>query len=529
MEPFWIGIAFVLGWTVRQVGLPPLVGYLVAGFVLHGIGAEAGPAVAVVSDVGVTLLLFTIGLKLHVRSLIRPEVWAGATIHMAITAVVFGTAMLGLGAAGLSRFAGLDLGTAALVAFALSFSSTVFAVKVFEDRGEMASRHARVAIGILIVEDIAAVVFLAFSAGKVPTAWALLLLGLPFARPVLAAIMDRCGHGELLIVFGLLLALAGAQAFELVGVKGDLGAIILGVMLARSPKSSELARELMGFKDLFLIGFFLSIGLKGAPTLEAIGIGGLLAAACVFKVALFFVLLTRFRLRARTALLATASLATYSEFGLIVAAVGDAAGWIEPEWLVIIAIALSITFVAASPINALVNVIYARHRERLSRFETATRLPDDAAIDPGDAEVVIFGMGRVGTSAYDLVRERLGDVVLGVDFDPDTVAAHAAAGRRVILGDPTDLEFWERQTEGERRLRLAIMTMPRQAENEVAIREVKASGFAGTIAATARYDDEVEALRAAGADEVGNFYAEAGAGFAAHVLDRHHPDGGAKP
>jgi len=256
-----------------------------------------------------------------------------------------------LSLAGLPLLTSLDFKLSLLIAFALSFSSTVFAVKVLEENGEMGAMHGRVAIGILIMEDLFAVIFLAIAAGKIPTLWALTLLALIPLRPLLMAMMDRSGHGELLVLFGLLMAVVGAEGFELVGVKGDLGALILGMLLATHPKAGELANSLLGFKDLFLVGFFLTIGLAGTPSLAAVGLAALLAVLVTFKVALFFVLLTRFKLRARTAVLSSLNLANYSEFGLIVVAIAVSNGWIGSEWLVIIAIALSITFVLASSLN----------------------------------------------------------------------------------------------------------------------------------------------------------------------------------
>ena len=197
MDPLAIGAAFLLGFATRRAGLPPLVGFLGAGFVLHAAGIEGGETIGNIADLGVTLLLFTIGLKLKVKGLMRPEIWAGSTIHLAITVVVLGLAALALSGLGVATFAGLDLGTAFLIAFALSFSSTVFAVKVLEDKGEIASLHGRTAIGILIMQDVIAVGFLTFSTG-LPSPWAFALLGLPLLRPILGLIMDRCGHGELL-------------------------------------------------------------------------------------------------------------------------------------------------------------------------------------------------------------------------------------------------------------------------------------------------------------------------------------------
>ncbi len=102
MDPLLISVAFILGFLVRQVGLPPLVGFLAAGFVLNGLGFEGGETLQTFADLGVTLLLFSIGLKLDLKSLAKPEVWAGASLHMAITVAVFSAGVFGLGLAGIA-------------------------------------------------------------------------------------------------------------------------------------------------------------------------------------------------------------------------------------------------------------------------------------------------------------------------------------------------------------------------------------------------------------------------------------------
>jgi predicted Kef-type K+ transport protein len=521
MDPLWIAIAFILGFLVRQVGLPPLVGFLVAGFVLNAIGVEGGPALQTISDLGVTLLLFTIGLKLKIKSLLRPEVWAGASIHMLITIIVFGAGIFGLSAAGFSLFSELDFKLSLLVAFALSFSSTVFAVKVIEEKGEMDSLYGRSSIGILIMQDIFAVVFIAASTGKVPSPWAILIIGLLFLlRPLLMIVMTRSGHGELLILCGLFLALVvGAAGFEMVRLKADLGALIVGMLLASHPKASELAKSLFGLKDIFLVGFFLSIGLSGAPSLKDIGISALLTLVVPFKVALFFLLLTRFKLRARTSLLASLSLANYSEFGLIVGAIGVFNGWIGSEWLIIIAIALSISFVIAAPLNSVSHSIYLKFSDQLKSFETKIRLTEDEPIDPGDAEIAIFGMGRIGTGAYSTMREKYGSAVIGIDFDAERVKEHQQRGRNVILGDPTDPDFWLRTQMGKGKIKMVMLAMPNLKENLSVARELKVRKYSGKVAAIAQFDDEVEALKKAKIDAAFNFYAEAGTGFADHVSE----------
>ncbi|MEM1094080.1 MAG: cation:proton antiporter, partial [Bacteroidota bacterium] len=165
LDAVWIGIAFLLGLAARQVKLPPLVGYLAAGFVLYALNVNPGEIINSFADLGVTLLLFTIGLKLRVDTLLRPQVWGVAFTHMGLITLLIGVGVLALGLTALPLVAGLDPTTALLIGFALSYSSTVFAVKVLEEKGEMDSIYGRTAIGILIMQDIVAVVFLAISAG----------------------------------------------------------------------------------------------------------------------------------------------------------------------------------------------------------------------------------------------------------------------------------------------------------------------------------------------------------------------------
>ncbi len=512
-----IATALLFGVLARGMGLPPLVGFLVAGFVLYAAGARLTPLMKEFSEIGVTLLLFTIGLKLRVRGLLRPQVWGVASLHMAMVLALAAAALFAFASLGVPGLLELDLTTALLLAFALSFSSTVFAVKVLEERGETAAFYGRIAIGVLIAQDIAAVVFLGAAAGKVPSPWALGLLALWPARFVLYRLLEYCGRGELQVLYGLTLALGGAVVFESLGVKGDLGALILGILLAGHERASDLARQLLGFKDLFLVGFFLSIGLSAPLGAQELLLGGLLLSLVPFKAALFFGLFTAFRLRARTAFLATLSLANYSEFGLIVTAVGVQQGLLDGTWLVVLAVTLALSFIVAAPLNAFANGLYGRWRQGLQRFETAQRVPEEADIHTGDARIIIFGMGRVGTGAYDTLRMSHGDAPLGVDLDEAVVAAHCAQGRRVIRGSATDPDFWGRVHLDFHRVEAILLAMPNAEENRFAARQLRRAGYRGRIAATAKYDEDLERLRAAGVDRVFNLYAEAGVGFANHA------------
>lgn len=519
LDPLFIFVTFGCGYLVSRIGLPPLVGYLVAGFALSTQGYTSGPIIQSFADFGVTILLFTIGLKLRIKNLLRPEVWAGASLQMLVTVIIFTGGLMGLAAAGLTLFSDLNMTTAALVAFALSFSSTVFAVKILEENNRSASLNGRTAIGVLIVQDIFAVLFLAFSTGKIPSIWALAVLAaLPFARWVFMRMLERIGHGEVQMLFGFFLAfVAGAYAFELVGLKADLGALVMGMILAPHARAKDLAGSLYSIKDFLLIGFFLEIGLAGFPSMQTLEVSLILVLAVPIKTLLFFWLFTRFNLKARTSLITSFNLSNYSEFGLIVCALSIRNGWLSPDWMLAIAVALSISFIIASPFNALSDVIFDRFSTTLKRFKTKNYHPDEEPYEEGTWQILVIGMGRTGVGAYDYFTDKFGPVVLGLDFNADAVDRLLEKGKQVALADVSDPDFWHRLPQASGFLRLVVLTVPNLETQLYVVKKLKARNYDGEIAAMVQFEDQMEILRNAGVDTSFNVFAEAGAGLGSHI------------
>ncbi len=476
----------------------------------------SGEVLQKLADLGIALLLFTVGLKLDVKTLLRPQVWAVTSLHVGFVILIFGVGIFVLALTGAPLFSDLDFKRSLLLAFALSFSSTVFVVKSLEDKATMKSLHGRIAIGILVIQDIAAVVFLVASTGDIPSPWAVLLFLLIPMRPIFHRLLERAGHGELLVLYALVLALGGAEVFELGGVKDDLGALVMGLLISTHPKAPELSKTILGFKDLFLVGFFLSIGMTGELSTDALLIGALLVPLVSIKSVLFYWLMIYFRLRARTSLLATLNLSNYSEFGLIVAALGVAYGWIDAGWLVVISVALSLSFMLAAPLTNREDTIYSNYRRFWIKHQREERLPDDQPMDTGSATVAIFGMGRVGAGAYDKMSALRGDTVVGVDFNDERVRKHRQEGRNVMRGNPSDADFWE-LVQRVPSIELVMLALPSLTANLEALKQLREIDFKGGIAAITRYPDEEAQLRDAGATAVFNIYAETGAGFATHV------------
>ncbi len=508
-EALWISFAFMLGLLAKTVGLPPLVGYLAAGFALSGLATVTGVALEHstaldhLAHLGVLLLLFTVGLKLKLRSILSPEVIGGGLLHFSITCVVFTPAIwLLLGGEWL---------TALLLAIALSFSSTVLAAKVLESKRELRAFHGRVAIGILIMQDLIALGVISIASGESPSPWSLLLFGLPLLRPVLFRLLDASGHDELLVLLGLLLALVlGGLCFEKLGLSAELGALLFGAMLANHPRAIELSKSLWSVKEVFLVAFFVQIGINGLPDQQALVFALVAALALPLKGVLFFFLLLTFRLRARSSFLTTLSLSNYSEFGLIVASVA------LPQWLVPLAIAVSLSFVISAPINRIAHGLYERHAARLTPFEGHRRHPDEQPISLGDTRILVMGMGRTGSAAYDRLFERE-PRIMGLDSDPAKARMHLKAGRNVVFGDGEDTTFW--QELHMPKLRAVILAMSDIEGTVIAVRMLRHKGFTGYIIAHTMFADEADKIKEAGANEAYLTMNETGVALASHIDD----------
>ena len=507
IEASWIAFAFVLGLAARSVGLPPLIGYLGAGFTLAGFGEHFGVGpldseiLAHLAHLGVLLLLFTVGLKLKPSNLLRREVIGGGLLHFAVSSLLVLPVI---------QFA-LDLSwrESLLLAIALSFSSTVLAAKVLEGKRELRAFHGRVAIGVLIIQDLIALVVMSIASGKVPSAWALLVFGLPLLRPLLFRLLDHSGHEELMVLLGLTLALVvGGLGFEYVGLSSELGALAFGAMLAKHKRAIELSNSLWAIKEIFLVGFFLQIGIGGLPDAHAMLFAGAIALLLPLKGALFFFLFLLFRLRARSAFLSAASLTNYSEFGLIVASV------VLPQWLTPLAITVALSFVFSAQLNRISHPLYDRLAKRLIPLERNTRHPDEQPVSLGDAQILIMGMGRTGRAAYDHLSKQ-GWRLVSLDSDPVTVEKSSEKGRQVLFADAEDQMFWESLEMNK--VEAVILAMNDAEAKVISTRKLRGKGFEGLIVSHAMYEDIAQQIEEAGADRTYLTMSEAGAGLAENV------------
>jgi predicted Kef-type K+ transport protein len=490
MDILWVGVAFIFGMLFSRIKLPPLVGYLAAGAALSAYGYEAGAALHEIAHLGVLFLLFTVGLHLRLKNIVRTEVLGTGGIHLLISTALFIPISLALG---------YDLTAALIISIVLGFSSTVLTAKNLERRGELGAFHGRVAIGILILQDMVAIALLGLTSGAAPSPWSLALLGLPLLRPAIIKLVEWSKEEELKLLFALMLAIGGGALFEDLGLSSELGALIAGMLLSGEQVADELAKKLWGLKEAFLVGFFLEVGLAGLPELQDFYLALAALAILPLKALLFFGLMLFFKLRARTSFIATISLTSYSEFTLIAGSVAAAGGFIPPGVVVAFALLTAISFALNAPLSIWEETLWTRLEKSLTKYERDVRHPDQQTISLGSAEYLVVGMGNAGMAAYDRFKKEDKNVV-GMDIDPARIEQNLAEGRRVIYGDMQDDELWNNLNLNN--LKAVIMAIGTPEAKVNATKLMRLNKFKGNIYALTFRDEEHEALRKAGASAV---------------------------
>ncbi len=506
MDAIWVGAAYLAGLLGLRLGFPPLVGYLLAGFVLYLMGIRSSLQLQSLADIGVWLLLFTVGLKLRLQNLIRPEVLGVGGLHLIISSAVLVSLL----------FAFLGLSNAVYVAVGLAFSSTVLAIKILEDKHELNSYHGRTVVGILVLQDLVAIVLLIFAGAKQPTIWAMGFLALPLLRPLVLQLFSKSGHDELLLLFGLSLALAGGTLAKEVGISPELGALVFGAVLAGHDRTTELSRVLWGLKEAFLVAFFLTIGLGGLPPTELLGWIPILLLILPLQGILFFWLFLRFGLRARTAFVASAALSSYGEFALIVVKPLIETGQLQTGWVSLLGVVIAISLAITAPFNRVIHSLYDKLEPWLLRFETKQVHIDSEPTALGEASWLVIGMGRTGAAAYKQLEES-GHKVIGLDNDPEKLERHRAKNRQVLYGDAEDPELWEQlELHG---LQGVIVAAPDLEARVRTLEGLKRRAFNGKIAVLSLHLEEEMLLEQAGATLIFRPFSEAGERLAQRALE----------
>jgi len=502
-EVIFLGAAYFIGLLATRLFFPPLVGYLIAGYGLNHLGVGTMPALGHLADIGIELLLFTVGLKIKLNSLLKREVLRVGSLHLLIVTTV--SCLLFL-------WQGGHLTGGVILGASLAFSSTVLAIKVLEDNGELSTFHGRDSLSILILQDIVAIGLLAVAEGKMPSIWALGLLLVPLCRPLAHRLLNITHSEDLRLLLGVFFALAGGELARRVNISADIGALLMGVTLAAHSKTEDIAQRLWGLKEVLLVAFFLQIGLSELPNFEQIKTAFLLLALLPLQGILFFVLFLFVGLRARTAFVSSLALTTYSEFALITTEAVVEAELLSADWKAIISLAVASSLAVAAPLNRYSHRLFSCVEPTLTRFERKEGdKPDRLPESIGVAEWLIFGMGRTGTSAY-LALHGQEQRVVGFDADPTMLKSHLEQGRRVIYGDAEDTELWNGLPLN--RIKGILLTMPDFEVRRSATEQLRKQGFRGHIGSICYHTEEENELRDLGASLMVHPLVEAGSHLA---------------
>ena len=469
-----IGLAFLLGVAASRVRLPPLVGYLLAGVIVGpftpGFVADTGLAQQL-AEIGVILLMFGVGIHFSVADLlaVRRIALPGAVAQIAVATV--------LGAA-LARLWGWSWGAGLVFGLCLSVASTVVLLRALEDRGMVDSVDGRIAIGWLIVEDLATVLVLVMlpalsvplggtagpgGAGEQSSQDIALALGVTLLKvaafvalmlvvgrrvvPWLLQHVARTGSRELFTLCVLAVALGTAVgASALFGVSLALGAFFAGMVVNASELSHEAATESLPLRDTFSVLFFVAVGMLFDPAVLAVKPLQIVAVVLIVMIgkslaALVIVLVFRYSLG--TALTISASLAQIGEFSFILAALAMSLGLLPPEGQSLIVagslISMSLNPAAFAAASRVGRWIGARPRLLAALERPAGRIAEaPPAADRGALRdhVTLIGYGRVGSVIGEILSQR-GIPLFVIEQNREVVEALQGRGLPAIIGDAT--------------------------------------------------------------------------------------------
>jgi CPA2 family monovalent cation:H+ antiporter-2 len=405
--------ALIGGMVMARFRQPPMVGYILAGVALgpSGLGlVESREHVAVMAELGILLLLFLIGMELSVRAFL-------AYIRLAMTAVALQVAASVLVILACSQLLGFSLSLSILLGFVVALSSTAVAIKMMEETGELRTRVGRVAVAVLIAQDLAflpmllivqnlgdgefgfaAVARIAFAVGLLGALmWALnrrRRINLPFARIVI-------GHADLSPLTGLVYCFGAGALFGLFGMSAAYGAFLAGLIVGKSAQRQQMINSVRPIQSILVMVFFLSIGLLIDLGYIADNIGTVLALLLVvtlFKTALNVGILRFLGEQWQRAFLQGVLISQLGEFSFLLAAVGFATGAIGEADL-----RLVISVTALSLVLSPFWLITARRFHNIARNVSSLRETLDAAYGE-EAAAMREGSNRIVRSLGDIVH-----------------------------------------------------------------------------------------------------------------------------
>jgi Kef-type K+ transport system membrane component KefB len=510
-------IATIGGAIALRLRQPVLIAYILVGIVVGpaGLGfVSAHDQIDLLAQMGIAVLLFLVGLKLdlaHVRH-IGPVALATGLGQLGFTiAVGFGLVLL-LGRTPLE---------ALYVAVALTFSSTIIIVKLLSDKREIDALHGRIAVGFLIVQDLAVVLAMmvvsALGGGgqsstevlisllwRVALAAAALYVLMRYVLPRAVSLMAL--SQELLMIFAIAWGVGLAALGEWAGFSKEAGGFLAGFSLASTSYRDAISARLTGIRDFLLLFFFIDLGAR----LDFSTLGGELWPALVLSLfvlignpLIVMAIMGYMGYRKRTGFLAGLTVAQISEFSIIFIAMGIALGHVGPPALGLVTLVGVVTIAVSTYMIIYSHPLYERLAPWLGLFERRNPRRELAAeqaagsIQPVD--VIVFGLGRYG-GRFAQGLEAAGLEVMGVDFDPESAQAWRNKGLRVRYGDATEAELLESLPLTT--CAWVVSTLPDVASNRGLLQALRAHHYTGELAIVARADEDGMQLKRLGVPTV---------------------------
>ncbi len=523
-----IAAAWLLGLVAQFLRQPLLLAYLVGGFVIGptALGLiESGESIHAISELGLVFLLFMIGLEIDLKKIAS----AGKSITLTALVQICGGVLLGLV---FFRALGFGLGSgrwdALYLAVAAALSSTVIIVKVLYDKQELDTLTGRVTLGVLVLQDLAAILFLAVQPNLEQLAPVILLFSLlrvvvlvvvtmAVSRYVLPVIFKRVARlPELVQVGALAWCFIVGEFAEQLHLSREMGALVAGVALSTFPYALDVTAKVTSLRDFFVTLFFVGLGMQiPMPTLSLVSWGLIFAAfVVVSRFALTFAPLYFMRQGLRMSLIPSINLSQVSEFSLVVLGLGKEAGHFgHPATMGMAALAFTLlaavsTFGMAHSDGLARGLIPWLKRWGLRDLESSG---DDAHAEGGEghssSRILFLGFFRTASSLLEDMQCHAPDLikhVAVVDFSPVARAGLIERKVRIVYGDITQRDTLLHA--GVEKAEVLICTIPdsllKGSSNEKLVRLLRGLNPAAKIIATAEVLSQVDVLLAAGADYV---------------------------
>jgi len=526
-----IVIALALAWAFAAVAnrlkLPPIVGYLLAGIAIGpftpGFVADQNIA-SELAEIGVILLMFGVGLHFSLADLLSVKAIA---IPGAFAQIACAT-LLGMG---LGLWLGWSIEGALVFGLALSVASTVVLLRALQERRLVETERGRIAVGWLIVEDIAMVLTLVLlpalsgalegNAGAAPLDIAV-ALGTTVAKiaafvgimlivgkrliPGILHYMAHTGSRELFRLSVLVIALGAAYAAaELFGVSFALGAFFAGMILSESALSQQAAQETLPLRDAFAVLFFVSVGMLFDPTIlvrEPIPVLVTVLIIVLGKSLAAFAIVRGFGYSTPTALTISASLAQIGEFSFILAGLGVSLALLPEQGRDLILAGAIISILLNPLLFAALDHVLERREQR--RVQVAEITETDTAREPIRPtrlanHIVLVGHGRVGSAISAALRTK-GVPLFVIEDNEDAVAALKTTGVETLSGNAADPELIATANLGG--ARCLLVAIPNAFEGGQVVQQARAINPKLLIVARAHSEAEIEHLKKHGADLV---------------------------